>query len=68
MEEFSFAKRQASWVKLVSSAAGGYLKIEVYYDECMKGKHKPMETFVSAMSFFYMPSLNSTLFVTSAFI
>ena len=40
MEEFTFTARKVSWVKLVSTTAGGYMEIEVYYDECMKGKEK----------------------------
>ena len=46
MEEFTFSDRKVSWVKLVSSEVGEYWDIEVSYDECMKGKHEQVETFL----------------------
>lgn len=38
MEEITFTPRTASWLQLVVDQAGGFKEIEVYYDQCMKGK------------------------------
>lgn len=38
MEEITFTPRSASWLQLVVDQAGGFKEIEVYYDQCMKGK------------------------------
>ena len=53
MEEFTFTDRRASWVKLVSSEAGGYGDIEVYYDECMEGNHEQVKTFLLGLTEHY---------------